>query len=107
MKCRGFSFLLLTGITLAAAARAQTFSVLHSFSGNPDGANPYSGLIRDSGGNLYGTTLAGGTFYSGAAFKVDSKGDETVLYSFGSGFGGAGPLGVIEDVAGNLCGTSL
>jgi uncharacterized repeat protein (TIGR03803 family) len=35
-------------------------TVLHSFTGAPDGANPYAGLIRDAAGNLYGTTGFGG-----------------------------------------------
>jgi len=39
---------------------ADTEKVLVSFTG-PDGANPQAGLIFDAKGNLYGTTLAGGS----------------------------------------------
>jgi uncharacterized repeat protein (TIGR03803 family) len=37
------------------------FKVLYSFKGSPDGASPASGLIFDHAGNLYSTTLLGGT----------------------------------------------
>jgi uncharacterized repeat protein (TIGR03803 family) len=40
-------------------AQAQTFTVIHNFTG-PDGANPVAGLTLDRGGNLYGTTEFGG-----------------------------------------------
>jgi hypothetical protein len=35
-------------------------TVIHAFAGNRDGAEPYSGLVMDSEGNLYGATLFGG-----------------------------------------------
>src|SRR6516165_2137922 len=39
-----------------------TQTVLYSFTGGADGANPSAELIRDAAGNLYGTTRDGGTF---------------------------------------------
>ena len=46
-------------------------TVLHSFTGGPtDGASPYSRLIRDAAGNLYGTTSFGGAFDYGTVFKL-------------------------------------
>jgi uncharacterized repeat protein (TIGR03803 family) len=66
----------------------------------------YGGVIRDSVGNLYGTAF-GGTGGVGVVFKVDTSGNETVLYTFTGGADGAVPeSGVIRDSAGNLYGTT-
>ncbi len=64
-----------------------TETVLYSFTGGPDGGNPECRLIRDSAGNLYGTTTHGGILECGGSgcgvvFKLDTAGTETVLYSF-------------------------
>src|SRR5277367_920977 len=55
-------------------------TVLHSFAGGKDGANPQASLIMDATGNLYGTTNAGGASGAGTIFKVGPKGKEKVLY---------------------------
>jgi uncharacterized repeat protein (TIGR03803 family) len=82
-------------------------TVLHSFMGGTDGANPYAGVTLDSAGNLYGTTSGGGSSGAGVVYKVDPSGHETVLYSFTGGADGGDPLaGVILDSAGNLYGTT-
>ncbi len=49
-----------------------TETVLHSFGGSGDGAVPYSGLIFDRAGNLYGTTVEGGVGTSafGTVFEI-------------------------------------
>jgi len=83
-------------------------SLLHTFSGTGgDGANPSGGLVRDTKGNLYGTTRfsAGG----GIVFKVDATGKETVLYSFSGLTDGDEPFNdnLIRDGRGNLYGTTL
>jgi len=92
----------------AAAIQAQTETVLHSFlPAPPDGANPFSGLIRDSAGNFYGTTSLGGTMDFGVVYKLDTKGHATVLHNFTSGTDGKVPTaGVVMDAAGNLYGTT-
>ena len=91
-------------------------SVLHSFQGTPDGANPKSALVRDSAGNLYGTTVyggnnsnaCGGQIGCGTVFKIDSAGNETVLHSFaGSGDGSYPFAGLLMDSTGNLYGTTF
>jgi uncharacterized repeat protein (TIGR03803 family) len=45
------------------------FRLLHEFTGSPDGAVPFAGLVRDSAGNLYGMTLDGG-IGDGVVFKI-------------------------------------
>jgi uncharacterized repeat protein (TIGR03803 family) len=71
---------------------AYTYSVLHTFTGPPDGDTTYAGLVRDKEGNLYGTTQGGGNSCGshpgcGVVFKVDPKGKETILYNFHWGYG--------------------
>jgi uncharacterized repeat protein (TIGR03803 family) len=80
--------------------------VLYTFTGGADGSHPGTGVIRDSLGNLYGTTCCGGTS-GGVVYKVDTARQETVLYGFPGAIGGSGPwAGVIRDSAGNLYGTT-
>jgi uncharacterized repeat protein (TIGR03803 family) len=82
-------------------------SVLYSFTGGTDGGYPVAGVIRDAAGNLYGTTYAGGASNAGVVFKIDTSGNESVLYSFTAGTDGGYPsAGVISDAAGNLYGTT-
>jgi uncharacterized repeat protein (TIGR03803 family) len=81
-------------------------TVLYSFTGEADGDSPDAGVIRDSAGNLYGTTIYGGTG-SGVVYKLNTSGQETVLHTFTGGADGMWPsAGVIEDSAGNLYGTT-
>ena len=47
-----------------------TYSVLHKFTGNHDGARPFAGLVFDKRGNLYGTTAYGGKDNAGVVFEV-------------------------------------
>jgi uncharacterized repeat protein (TIGR03803 family) len=79
-------------------------TAVYDFTGKADGANPAGGVIRDSAGNLYGTTSLGGASGDGVVYKIDPTGQETVLYSFTFG-GWSSPAGVIRDSAGNLYGT--
>jgi len=90
-------------------------TVLHSFTSGEDGASPQAGLLRDAAGNLYGTTYYGGGdgcsdgqgVGCGIVFKIDTHGNETVLYRFtGGGDGGAPYAGLIQDATGNLYGTT-
>ncbi len=94
---------------------AGSLTVLHNFAGPPgDGGGPTAGVIRDSAGNLYGTTAYGGIYNSdcidtsacGVVFKLDPAGNETVLYNFTGGTDGAFPNGVVRDSSGNLYGAT-
>src|ERR1700728_377062 len=78
------------GVVFKLSTAAQE-TVLYSFTGGSDGGYPYAGVTRDSSGNLYGTTSYGGTAYYGVVFKVNTAGQETVLYSFAGGANGASP----------------
>ncbi len=93
-------------------------SLLYSFpfdqAPNPNmgGANPSAGLIMDSAGNFYGTTIYGGANGTGTVFKVTPSGEESVLHSFTAAPGnrnadGSYPISpLIMDEAGNLYGTT-
>jgi uncharacterized repeat protein (TIGR03803 family) len=85
-----------------------TYSVLHTFTGQPDGGHPFAGLVLDRAGNLYGTTSSGGTSDGGTVFKLETTGKETVLYNFTGGADGGYPSQgeLILDAAGNLYGTA-
>ena len=81
---------------------------LYSFGPFPDGLVPFSDLIRDRHGNLYGTTSSGGTTDNGTVFRLDSAGQETELFSFPGGNEGEAPRsGVIQDSGGNWYGTTV
>jgi uncharacterized repeat protein (TIGR03803 family) len=96
-----------------------TETVLYSFTGGSDGANPYGNVIFDRSGNLYSTTLTGGddsgcpgtygyTSGCGVVFELSpSSGSwtENVLYTFTNQSDGGYPLsGVVMDAKGNLYG---
>lgn len=99
----------------AEAAAGDSFTVLNSFcvaTDCTDGEDPYAGVIRDSAGNLYGTTLIGGAHACGTVFEWDATtGKNTVLYNFCSApnyTDGDQPwAGLIQDTAGNLYGTTF
>jgi uncharacterized repeat protein (TIGR03803 family) len=73
-------------ILAVVSAQAQTYTVLHAFSG-PDGNAPFAGLIADRAGNLYGTTSAGGSGGCsqgqgcGTVFRLSRAGSGWVLTS--------------------------
>jgi hypothetical protein len=86
--------------------------VLYSFTGSDDGIRPEAGLVFDNAGNLYGTTLGGGTGYGGVVFKLtpNSHGGwtESIIYAFtSSGSAGTTPQAdLVFDARGNLYGTT-
>lgn len=91
-----------------------TEKVLYSFQQAPDGNFPEGKLAFDSAGNLYGTTIDGGTYYYywGTAFELTPSAGgqwaETIIHSFGNGQDGEEPFsGLFADQAGNLYGTTF
>jgi uncharacterized repeat protein (TIGR03803 family) len=101
-----FAVVFLLGTVPTPRAQAQTLTVLHIFTGSPDGTYP-DGLVRDSKGKFYGTTLEGGVSNLGTVFKLDTTGKETVLHSF-TGSDGITPNGhLVRDEVGSLYGTTV
>jgi uncharacterized repeat protein (TIGR03803 family) len=105
-----------TVFELTPGTGGWTEKVLYTFKGGTDGAAPAAGVVFDTGGNLYGTTVGGG-FGSypliclggcGTVFKLSPDSGtwtETQLHVFTSGADGAGPSsGLILDSMGNLYG---
>jgi uncharacterized repeat protein (TIGR03803 family) len=102
------AIVLVRALVAPGPAQAQTFTVLHTFTNTADGETPIAGLTLDKVGNLYGTTLYGGTAGGfGTVFKLDIKGKLTLLHSFAGTPDGEDPQsGLLRDTAGNLYGTT-
>ena len=96
-RVSAFTLALAIAFVLTVAAQAQTFTVLHTFTGGADGSEPSAGgLTSDKAGNLYGTAGFGGQYTSscnwggsetgcGTVYKMTRKGSGwifSVLYSF-------------------------
>jgi uncharacterized repeat protein (TIGR03803 family) len=102
-----FALALALAIVSLPFAHAQTFSVVHNFTGGSDGGSPLNGFVSDSTGNLYGTTSGGGASSYGVVYKLTLAGVQTVLHNFAGGADGANPDGfLVRDKAGNLYGTT-
>jgi len=112
------SILMFAGI---ACASGPLEKVLHTFTGQPDGAGPVSGLVADHAGNLFGTTKYGGTETCtggefagcGTVFELTpptvagGAWTETVIHSFGGLNDGIYPTApLFIDGLGNLYGTT-
>ena len=104
----GLFILLLTAI----AAKAQTLTALHAFTGGGDGNGPFAGITFDQQGRIYGTTAYGGSHQEGVVYRLVQEGEgwvESPIYSFGSPQSGDGnfPLaGVVFGPDGLLYGTT-
>src|SRR5579862_7288839 len=103
-----FPAILIAAFLLAGAAWGSSGKIVYSFAGGADGEYLDTELARDNAGNLYGTSVQGGTFGSGTVFQVTADGIHTVLYSFTGGADGGEPYkGVTLDAQGNLYGTAV
>lgn len=83
--------------------------ILHNFGNGSDGQFPFSRVILDASGDLYGVTDGGGTFGYGTAFMLKgTAGQERELHDFGGvNADGRGPIAdLIFDASGNLYGTT-
>jgi uncharacterized repeat protein (TIGR03803 family) len=84
----------------------HVLTVLHTFTGATDGAVPQGGLLLDASGNLFGTTLKGGTSDNGTVFEIAAGGSYSVIHRFTQTDGQNPNGGLVEDPAGNLYGTT-
>jgi len=109
LRRTAFALAMLCALAMIAtpSAKAQTFTVIHSFSGG-DGYRPYAGITLDAAGNVYGTTLLSVTG-EGTAFKLKRSHGAWVLnplLTF-SGDAGANPAsGLVFGPDGALYGTT-
>jgi len=99
-----------TVFELVPSQGGWTEKVLYSFTGGNDGSQPFAGLIFDNAGNLYGTTVYGGTYGWGTVYELTPSGSgwtANVLYAFqGKNDGRSAFGGLIFDQLGNLYGNN-
>ena len=110
------STIVLVLTVVAPSSQAQTFTVIHTFTGGVDGAIPLAGLTMNPAGDLYGTAAYGGSTAGtcgsagcGTAFKLTHKSEWifSPLYSFAGGNDGTTPKAPVTIGAdGTLYGTT-
>jgi uncharacterized repeat protein (TIGR03803 family) len=90
----------------AANTSAQTYKILHSFTGGADGGHPWYAQLVASDTTLYGTASCGGTSNCGTVFKLNTDGTAyTVLKNF-TGSDGSVPAGSMVLSGSTLYGTT-
>ena len=95
-----------SGTVFEVGAQSGAITTLAAFNGT-NGASPYAGVVEDGGGNLFGTTSAGGFYGYGTVFEIPAGSDAvTTLVSFSGANGEYPGGGVVEDSSGNLFGTT-
>ena len=95
------------GTVFEIAAGSGAVATLASFNGG-NGFRPEGGLVEDGSGDLFGTTLGGGSSGDGTVFEIAAgSGVVTTLTSF-NGANGAEPVsGLVKDGSGNFFGTTV
>jgi uncharacterized repeat protein (TIGR03803 family) len=115
MTVQGGDFNSGTVFRLAHTPTSWEESVLYSFTSGADGGQPYGGVTLDASGNVYGTTVVGGSYVGcpedgcGVVWKLTKSGgsySHSVIHAFqggdADGYGPGGPLSF--DSSGNLYG---
>jgi uncharacterized repeat protein (TIGR03803 family) len=94
------------GVGDLSEVSAYPVRTLVSFNGS-NGSLAYAGLTRDSQGDLFGTTAAGGANGKGSVFELPAGGTGVVTLASFDGSNGATPYGgLVRDAVGNLFGTT-
>ena len=86
--------------------RSGRLRVVHAFKGGAEGAQPNPEVVRDAGGNLYGTTSSEGAFGFGTAFRISACGELTTLHDFSAEEGAASRAPLLLARDGHLYGTT-
>jgi uncharacterized repeat protein (TIGR03803 family) len=102
---------LTTNTPSSSSLAAKKYTVIHTFTGTPDGTAPAAGLTLGPKGTLFGTAEYGGTFGEGTVFTMNRQGKVKVVYSFcqlANCADGAVPFGSVTlDDSGNIYGTTF
>jgi hypothetical protein len=116
------AMLVTLSLGLSLPALAQTFQVIHNFTGHADGGAPPYTLVMDQCGKLYGTANSGGQNNAGIVFQFAQSHSHWILnpiYNFTGQDGQPGfglvraPNGIIYTTAsyasvfGGPCGTAI
>jgi hypothetical protein len=104
-----------TVFELTPLGQGYALTVLYKFRGGNDGYSPSGRLVMDRNGDLFGTTLNGGSTSlcnggCGTVFELARTGsryEEYVLHHFQGSDGSYPVSGVIVDAAGNLYGATV
>jgi uncharacterized repeat protein (TIGR03803 family) len=86
-------------------------TTLYAFAGGNDGNEPKAGVVADSAGNLYGSTIYGGNSNCGTVFELSAQSGgnwpEMILHSFTVSEGCYPGAGIVLDRKGNIYGTTV
>jgi uncharacterized repeat protein (TIGR03803 family) len=94
------------GTVFEVKAGSGAVTTIASFN-SANGEWPYGGVVEDSSGNLFGTTLYGGADSEGTVFEIKAgSGAVTTLVSFNGTNGDFPYASMVEDSSGNLFGTT-
>jgi uncharacterized repeat protein (TIGR03803 family) len=99
------SVLLVSAFLSALPSAAQSFTIVHSFSG-PDGSSPTAGLLLASDGNFYGVAMQGGANGFGTVFEITPAGTFTTLHNFAQADGSYPAAPLIQGSDGALYSTT-
>jgi uncharacterized repeat protein (TIGR03803 family) len=106
--CCGGSHNAGTVFKLTSSGSGWTESLLYTFQGLTDGNEPVTGLVFDSQGNLYGSTIFGGSGRGGTVFELTPSGEGWTFDVMYDAQGLDGPNGTLTmDSGGNLYGTTF